>query len=210
MTLQQLIESCQLRSAEVTDAFFTPEAWKQYINLAQNEFARETKVIERVARTMTIPGERAYPLDPDFYHIDVARWGDNPVLQPISVYDMESRHKDTGTPTHFLVRAGRIFLWPTPNRSEELVVWYFAVPRPLDALEDEPEIPIAYHDALIPGACYFALKADKDYTGANLFKLEWEQKKAQAYSEMQEHEGEPAIVRDEAGYHRILDPWGVG
>src|SRR5690606_40331804 len=73
MTLRELIEACQYTIVEVTEAFFTPEAWRGYLNAAQNEFARKTGCIERISQGRTVPGRRVYPRDLDFFHINLVR-----------------------------------------------------------------------------------------------------------------------------------------
>jgi len=66
--------------------------------------------------------------------------------------------------------------------------------------EDEPEIPRVYHHVLVPGACYRALRADKDYVGAARFEEEWKEELYEAYTAMQMQEGENPIVRDVYGW----------
>src|SRR5690606_12223602 len=102
MTLRELIDACQYTIVEVIEAFFTPEAWRGYLNAAQNEFARKTGCIERISQGRTVPGRRVYPLDLDFFHINLVRCGDR-VLKPIASYDMEARAEERGHPTHFHV-----------------------------------------------------------------------------------------------------------
>ena len=53
MTLAELREACQHRIAEVTSTFFEPHMWRAWLNQAQTEFARETKIIQRRAITTT-------------------------------------------------------------------------------------------------------------------------------------------------------------
>lgn len=199
MNLRELTEACQHAIAEVSDAFFPPEVWRGFLNAAQNEFARKTRCIERISQGRTAPGRRVYPLDLDFFHINLVRCGDR-VLKPISSYDMEARVEERGHPTHFHVNAGRLFLWPTPTVQETLVVWYNASPEDMVQDEDEPEIPRVYHHVLVPGACYRALRADKDYIGATRFEEEWKEELYEAYTAMQMQEGENPIVRDVYGW----------
>jgi len=105
MNLRELTEACQYAIAEVSDAFFPREVWRGFLNAAQNEFARKTRCIERISQGRTAPGRRVYPLDLDFFHINLVRCGDR-VLKPIASYDMEARARRAWT-SHALSRQRR-------------------------------------------------------------------------------------------------------
>lgn len=208
MTLAELREACQHRIAEVTSTFFEPHMWRAWLNQAQTEFARETKIIQRRAITITVPGQQSYPIDPDFFMVNVVRFGNHPVLKPITPYELESRPLDQGIPTHYLVVGRELLLWPTPSTAEELVAWYYATPEDMVQDSDEPEIPRVYHPALIPGACYRALRADKDYPGADRMEAEWRQEIQAAIRQQREQVEQFSTVRDAANLEgEYLSPW---
>src|SRR5690606_41789908 len=66
----------------------------------------------------TVPGQQSYPINPDFFMVIVVRFGNYPVLKPITPYELESRPLDQGIPTHYLV-VGRDRLTDRVVRSEE-------------------------------------------------------------------------------------------
>src|SRR5690606_19520540 len=166
MTLAELREARQHRIAEVTNTYLEPQMWRAWLKQAQYEIARETKIIQRRAITTTVPGQQSYPIDPDFFMVNVVRFGNHPVLKPITPYELESRPLDQGIPTHYLVVGRELLLWPTPSTAEELVAWYYATPEDMVQDGDEPEIPRVYHPSLIPGACYRAPLCTRPRGGA--------------------------------------------
>jgi hypothetical protein len=85
-------------------------------------------------------------------------WGSGPALKPITALELDFMGVARGTPgdplywVTDLLSPNRIAVFPVPARTETLEITFAALPRPMEADEDSPDLPPLHHTALCYGA----------------------------------------------------------
>lgn len=199
MTLEELIQDCKARVAEEDTSWFTDEDWVRWLNEGQRAVVRNTKILERVSETMTIPGQSRYPMASDFWLPRLVMFNRN-TLRPSTIDNVE-RAVSRGTPCSYMIWGGEIVLNPSPASTQKLIVYYYAWPCKMVESTDEPEIPEAFHGALVTYAVYRARQADQKLLDAD-----------RLYAEFQNNIMElmDAYAERQVQGHRVRDVYVVG
>lgn len=198
MTLAELIADSKDRIAEGSDTFFQDHTWKRWLNEAQRYVVRRTRVLERSAYTMTVPGQQSYALEKDFWVIHFVTLGRNTLL-PLPTNSLVKRGDSAGTPTHYSIWSNAIYLHPTPVSEDRLTVLYYAWPSPMERDEDTPEIPEAFHGLLPTFAAYRAKMADQQTAEAQSLFLEFQQGLDELVASYTDVQDQVSRVRDVTG-----------
>lgn len=96
----------------------------------------------------------------------------------------------------FRVVGSNLFLIPKPNTDCDLMVFYFTEPASMGD-NDEPEIPVRYHEALVVGALAKAYRDDENHQAADGAQAEFEAIMQQAMQEL--IVGEASSIRAQMG-----------
>ena len=175
MTLADLIADSKDRIAEGSSNFFTDATIKRWLNEAQRYVVRRTKVLERTTTITSVPNQAIYELDKHVWSLHFVRFNDD-TLRPTTINDIQRRLPDTGgTPSHYALWGGHLYLYPAPKEAGTLTVLYYAWPVEMKDDEDEPEIPEAFHGLLPTFAAYRAKMADQQPAEAQALFLEFQQ-----------------------------------
>jgi hypothetical protein len=105
----------------------------------------------------------SYTYNNKITRIDSVIYDDEPLDQKTEAELVEEHGEgwrtDTGEPTAYVVRGGKIRFYPTPTSSESGDIVYLEVFRlPLVPFTTSPEIPEEHHEDLCPYAAYLAWK----------------------------------------------------
>lgn len=180
MTGQELIDRCEERFGDTTNAVIPAVEWLSYVNAAYRAFIRAVKwrslVTETTAaiaangRSVALPaaalnGEvvdvlvNGIPLEPQppgLPERQVAHWSDHPTV-----------------PMYFEIRGSRVSVLPAWAAGGNLTIAYLAAPTALTTVSS-PVTPTTYDDALIAGALAQAYRDDGNSDLGNFYQAEFD------------------------------------
>jgi len=129
---------------------YTTARYNQAINLANQQFALDTRALWKDASSTVVSAQATYSLPTDFMWEDWISLANLPLL-PISRYRTQEISKtndwtlDTGTPTHYIIdpeeAQKKIRLYPIPQSDDAgktLIMRYFPLPATLASDSDTP------------------------------------------------------------------------
>lgn len=146
---------------------------KNWINFGYHNFVlRELWPFRETTGTLnTVAGTQEYGLSTNFTDLDaqniisVAIQGASHRKLPYFPYNQlrasepDFDNEGQGLPEYYYIKGGNIGFWPEPGAIYSVAIDYFKVPTELSADADEPDIPIAYRQALVQ----FALSKEHDF-----------------------------------------------
>ncbi len=144
-----------------------------WIDRGHKRFVAQSAILQEIATTSTIVGQRSYTLPDDWLGSEVIEgqltW-DNQVLQYADYnrflpYLEESTR---GTPWLYSIYDRQIHLEPIPDRAKTLKLVYLKTPLALLLDTDIPEYDEDFHEAGAFYASYIAKRKDKDHASAAL------------------------------------------
>ena len=129
---------------------YTSARYNQAINLANQQFAMDTRALWKDSSSTVVDGTATYSLPSDFMWEDWVTLANLPLI-PISRYRIQEVSKtndwtlDKGTPTHYIIdpeeAQKKIRLYPIPqsdDASKTVVMRYFPLPATLSSDTDTP------------------------------------------------------------------------
>ena len=151
---------------QVTDADII-----RWVNDAQREIASNNDLLQTVATTAVVSGQREYTLPPDILLLrSVHHKGRK--LRPLSSREAEeylSTGIANGEPTHFWSWATKISLYPQPTEADadDLQIFYTRQPAVVAAVGDTPEVPMEYHSRIVEYCLAQAYELDENWAAAS-------------------------------------------
>lgn len=202
MTLEDLIRDCKARATEEDTTWFEDDDWIRWLNEGQRAVVRNTRIIERASETITVPSQARYVMADDFWLPRLVLYGRN-TLRPGTINDVE-KSIAMGLPCSYTVWGKEILLIPPPSSSDKLIVYYYAWPNEMSDPEDEPDIPEAFHGALVTYAVYRARQADQKLLDADRLYAEFQNNIMELLDAYSERQVQGHRVRDVYGGDYIL------
>lgn len=89
-----------------------------------------------------------------------------------SLTQLDPSMDDAGTATHWYLDGNSLRVYPLDTTSS-LSVRYLKVPTDLSADASSPDMPARFHDLIVDGAVYRALKDDDEYENAAALRQMW-------------------------------------
>jgi hypothetical protein len=164
MTAQDIITAVRSEVVEPNPAFFQTNTLITWINRAQSNYVRRTRVLQNFAVTSTVLGQSNYTMPSDwlgservFYNFPVNGIDSWTPLTPTTVERIGNEHPNflssdpaqLGKPAEYYIIGETLFLFPKPltNGSGDLFMFYESKPIPIATLTD----PISIDDSLVDG-----------------------------------------------------------
>lgn len=150
---------------QVTDADII-----RWVNDAQREIAGNNDLLQTVATTAVISGQREYTLPPDILLLRSIHYGGSK-LTPLNSREAEEyiQIQQSGTPGTFWVWANKLNLFPTPSASDpdDLQIFYTRQPANVTVTADVPELPLEYHNRIVEYCLQQAYELDENWEAAS-------------------------------------------
>lgn len=142
----------------------------RWINDAQREIASNNELLQTVATTSVVVGQKEYTLPPDILLLRSVHYQSRK-LRPLTAREAEeylSTGNADGHPTHFWTWAKKISLYPQPQVSDpdDLQIFYTRQPADVAADGDTPELPLEYHNRIVEYCLAQAYELDENWTAA--------------------------------------------
>jgi hypothetical protein len=188
----------------VGDTFFSDAELYSLVWMAQNELAREANVIEQTYSTTAVASQQAYSYPSLTIKIKRVTY-DGYALQPITFREDDiltagdAATTQTGSPMYYAVFDNVIYLRPTPDAANALVIFGYSEAQEVSALSTL-EVPTHFHQNLADFLLWRMAIKDKNYTGAEYFHQTWKEtvKLAKAWSKKR--------LRGDSNAHVVPEP----
>ena len=144
----------------------------RWINDAQREIASNNELLQTVATTAVVPGQREYTLPPDILLLRSVHYK-GMKLRPLNSREAEEylvNRPVEGTPTMFWIWANKIALYPQPTESDadDIQIFYTRQAAIVDSNDDAPELPLEYHNRIVEYCLAQAYELDENWSAAQL------------------------------------------
>lgn len=216
-TGQDLVTRAAKRYRDENNDVLDPADWQEHIQAAYRRFYRRAKFPTRELKSdiAFVAGDESQAL-PDGVVSVYAAWdstpGDTGRLTRLDSWAQALRLTpdltEQGTPTYYLVSGGSIYPIPRPASARTITVVAQGEPEALTfdgvALTDTPNIPAAYHEAIVEGALATQYRDDNRNDLAQLSSAEFDRLVAEAIGDLigTRHDSYP-VPRD----HMEEDEW---
>ncbi len=145
----------------------------RWVNDGQLDIVRRTECIQRTSEISAGVNVSSYPVPFDFLFFKRATF-DGRLLSSIpfqtldSLYPHRQSEAATGSPEYITVSGATFLLYPAPDvtGATNIDLTYVARPILVSAVSDTPEIPIAFHEALVRFCLMRAKELNEDWAAA--------------------------------------------
>lgn len=130
----------------------------RWINDAMREIVSQSELLQVKSTTAPINSVNHYCLPPDMLKTHSIKFQGN-TLEFVSLEQAEelfpnkddSTNYPTGTPTHYWIWGGELYLYPAPSftGTNEISCYYNRMPVEIALTTDTPEIPSIYHNRIV-------------------------------------------------------------
>lgn len=171
MTGNEIVTDLRSEILEPSPTFFSQSRMLTLINLAQNEYVRNARVLQSFAYTSTVAGQADYPMPADWLGSEKVFYNDTqdgvtPNWRPLSATNLEKLGQEdpnflsTATsvqwrPRKYYVIGTTLYIYPRPANagSNDLFLFYESKPIQLVTLNDS----LSVDDTLYPGIRAYVL-----------------------------------------------------
>jgi len=162
MTAGQIIEEARTEWVEPSAAFITAAEALRWVNMAEADFCRRTKILRYYWSYSTVAEQQEYPFDADsrFYEMLYILCEGEPLiptsLAELDAYSCTWRYAAGGPseqPKYYYisdVHQLELVLYPCPDAVYTITAYYVEEPPAISETGTYPKIKDAYHDMLIP------------------------------------------------------------
>lgn len=195
MNTGSLVRRVQTQFGDFSGKHITREMILEWLNDAQLDIVKKTKALEKHVKVTSIEGDGSYELPDAFVAIRSVQYDGN-VLQATKLEDIDQMFPDRhnseadvkGVPSFYYVFARNLWVYPVPDGTKTLSVYYVKAPATLVNDEDEPEIPFTMHLAMVRYALSKAKEFDDSPEQAIAIMADYEISIAQDRNDYQEPE----------------------
>lgn len=152
----------------------------RWVNAAQAEISNTNNVLKAKADLILTAGTYQYPLGQSMslesinsIHVDGTK------LKYVNFNDYETllndedpEHTSTGRVTHWSEWGGSLILYPVPDSSYLMEVYFLGAPTPVATVSDDLSLPDKYFQRIIDFVMAQAFELDENYT-AHAAKLDY-------------------------------------
>lgn len=171
MTGNDIVSDLRSEILEPSPTFFSQSRMLTLINLAQNEYVRNARVLQSFAYTSTVAGQADYPMPADWLGSEKVFFNDTqdgvtPNWRPLAPTNLEklgqenpnflsTSARDQGAPRKYYVIGTTLYIYPRPavSGSNDLFLFYESKPVNLLTLNDS----LSIDDTLYPGVRAYIL-----------------------------------------------------
>jgi hypothetical protein len=194
MTLDELINSARSilddEVGEDSENLWSDIELTEYINDAIYNLCRRThrlivdSTTAAICQIAVVAGTNLYTLSPRILEIQKARLPSTTnYVRPVALNILDQRQGwevTTGTPTYYCLdyQTGSIMLYPIPIVTETMYLTVYRLPVTdlvYTTATASPEIPVQYHQDLLPWVYYKAYTKNDVETANKLKSAEWKQ-----------------------------------
>lgn len=149
----------------------------RWINDGQLEIVRKTECLEGLATTVTTVEDESYSVPTEFIRIERVTYDGNR-LQEITMEKLDELYPNrdssdvSGEPEYYYLWSRNIWLYPAPSSAKSLAIYYIKIPNELSADEEDPEIPVTFHNAIVRYCLAQAKELNEEYKEAQNIKAE--------------------------------------
>lgn len=185
MLVQDIVRRVREISGDTAIVQFSNATITDWINDGIRECVQNNSLLETKANGLTVVDQRTYTLPEDIFKVH-SILVDTEYLEILSLHEWESRSFDLtakGAPTVGCVYAGKLDLYPIPEKVSPLYVNYTRIPKEIRYINDgtnegyspnSPEIPAAFHSRLVTYCLAQVALQDDDYAKYQATMLEFE------------------------------------
>lgn len=162
----------------------------RWINDGQLDVVRKTHTLTKTYTVPSVVGVPTYTLPIDFLLSIELKFGGRMLSSlPLSDFNLRFPNREatteSGRPEYFTVRGPNFLLHPAPSEVADITAFYVARPTLLNILTETPEIPVAFHEALVQFALMRAKELDQDWTSAERYQGQYSENVVAARSDTQ-------------------------
>jgi len=152
---------------------FADSELNTWINRGHKRFVAQSLILQEIATTTTVVGQRNYGLPDDWLAPEIREGQvtyDDKVLEYADYNQFLPYLEEAirGTPWLYSIYNGQIHLEPIPDQAKTLRLLYLKAPSALLLDTDVPEYDEDFHEAGAFYAAYIAKRKDKDHVSAAL------------------------------------------
>ena len=175
-TVSSLITKIQAKINETSVLFFTSANLIAWIDEAQKYIVREAEILLQGSSTTTaVSSTQNYALPSDFLYF-VRLTYDGYKLFQINFNEIDEAEfdetLDVGLPTNYYIFNDQFYLYPTPNNTKTIKLWYYKSPTTLTLSTNSLEINSMWDDIVVAYALYCAKIKDDEYEMADYLMQE--------------------------------------
>lgn len=182
MNVGELVIAVQRQFGDDSGVQITQADIIRWLNQGGIDIVRKTGCVQDHKQTDSVATDGSYSLPNDFIAVRKVSY-DNSVLQAttLDIADQDWGQRDVtpiqgGTPQYYYIWNGIIFLYPAPGAAGtgNLDIWYIRTPTILGGVNDTPEIPAKYHEALVRYALARAKELNDEHDVARVILADYE------------------------------------
>lgn len=174
MLVQDIVRRVREISGDTAVLQYSNATLTDWINDAVRECAVQNSLLQAKASASQVSGQRLYTLPDDIFKIH-SIISDTEKLEVLSLVEWEDRNFDltaVGQPKVASVYAGKLELYPIPDKAGTIYVNYIKNPKEIRYINDgtnegyspnQPDIPVAYHSRLVTYCLAQIAQQDDDY-----------------------------------------------
>lgn len=198
----------ELKTLLKRTGFSDSDPLSSWLNIGMNWVldSRDWPFLIKLASDTVVAGTPAITLPTDFRRLITLKCVDtNNKLDPMEITEFEREISDptvTGPPMLYLVFGDLIDVYPTPDATYNMRLFYIKNIPALSLDTDEPELPNSLHYAVVQAAATVALQAENEEERAQTAEQEFESTIARAWRSLSgaSSSDEYRTVTDVMGY----------
>ena len=144
---------------------FTDETLIDWINDGMRQCAIDNGLLQKRATQNTVINQTDYDLPTDILKLHSVKFDSAKLpIRTLEEYDKVGPYDSTssGTPVGAYVWAGKLTLYPKPDRAKSLVIDYIYAPAEITTNGQTPGIPESYHSRLVDYCLAMVAQQDDD------------------------------------------------
>jgi hypothetical protein len=213
MTPPDVVSYARQQYNAVNDAFFADTELYTHIWHAQDILAKECKAIENTYTTSTVIGQQEYSYPTTATAMKRVTYAGKRLLAMTLKDDdlltgFNATTSATGTPTHYAIFDGVIYLRPVPSAVGTLKLFTFDRPGQVSATSTL-DVPEEFHLDLVSFVLWRMASKDQNFQGAEFYRAQWDAavERCKRWSRKRQTADGFNVVRDEAADD--LPWWGL-
>lgn len=173
-----------------------------WANDGQIDIVRRTECLQDHKETSSVAQDGSYSLPSDFLFMRKVTYDKLP-LRPTTLELADQMWPErevaisVGTPQYYYIWGNILYLYPAPAQSGSgnLDIWYVRTPATMTGDFDIPEIPVAYHEAIVRYCLSRAKELDDSFSEASAIMKDYEQSIVEDKYEAQQQQADtyPAV-----------------
>jgi hypothetical protein len=173
-TFKELVDLFEVEYGEIVPKGMPQAYKKKLINLAQQDIAKRTRILDSQYTTNSVEDQATYGLTNEMAVSGIFRvFFDGTEIWPLSAPIVDTA---TGAPANYYLLERTIGLYPIPNAdnaSKEIRVYSYEVPSDMTTDAEVSPLPLEYHDLMVKYALARALAVARRFDEAAVYRAEY-------------------------------------